>query len=207
MSENSISVLVVDDHQLVAEVLSMHLGAQGDFDSELAHSVDEALAVIAEKGPFDVVLLDLWMPSMNGLEGMARVIEANVGGRVVLMSGNLPPSIVKDAVHLGAAGCIPKSLPAKSLVNAIRFVAAGEIFVPFHLVEAEPDARATLSGLSERERLVLSGLSRGLTNKEIGRELGLSEVTVKMHVRTICGKLGVKNRTQAALIAQQEHQT
>ena len=105
----------------------------------------------------------------------------------------------------GAIGFIPKTMGAQSLLNAVRFMAAGEIYVPVDLMREEPAAPAhpLAAKLSPRENEVLSGLCKGQSNKEIARDLDLQEVTIKLHVRTLCRKLEAKNRTQAAMIAKE----
>jgi DNA-binding NarL/FixJ family response regulator len=136
---------------------------------------------------------------MNGLAGLSRMIEANDGRPVALISGDATPTTANDAISAGAAGFVPKTLGAKSMVSAIKFMAAGEVFVPFGFMQqAKPDA---IAGLSERESQVLRGLCEGKSNKEIARDLDLQEVTIKLHVKTLCRKLEAKNRTQAAMIA------
>ena len=101
---------------------------------------------------------------------------------------------------------MPKTLPAKSLVNAIRFMAAGEQYVPpeFMSGAAEPEEHPLARSLTAREMQVLQGLTEGKSNKEIARDLNLSEPTVKLHVRTLYRKIGASNRTQAALIAREQ---
>jgi two-component system, NarL family, nitrate/nitrite response regulator NarL len=202
MTSRELRVLIVDDHQLVAEVLATHLQVLGEISADVARTLAMAQEMIEAQGGYDVVLLDLWMPGAEGLKGLETMIAANRGKPVALLSGNLPASTVKEAMRLGAASCIPKTLPAKSLINALRFIATGETFLPISTSEVTGEGERLQRVLSERERQVLEGLRLGQTNKEIGRSLSLSEVTIKMHVRAICSKLGVKNRTQAALIAQ-----
>jgi len=104
---------------------------------------------------------------------------------------------------MGAMGFLPKTMPAKSLVNAIRFMAMGEVYAPAGFMSGKEDAEETdfEKALSERERQVLRGLLGAKSNKEIARELELQEVTIKLHVKTLCRKLDAKNRTDAAMIA------
>lgn len=202
MTSPNLRVLIVDDHQLVAEVLATHLKVLGEIEADVARTLATAKEMIEARGGYDVVLLDLWMPDAEGLKGLGMMIAANQGKPVALLSGNLPAATVKEAMRLGASSCIPKTLPAKTLVNALRFIAMGETFLPISTAEEEVPLDRLQRLLSERERQVLEGLRLGQMNKEIGRNLNLSEVTIKMHVRSICSKLDVKNRTQAALIAQ-----
>ena len=102
---------------------------------------------------------------------------------------------------MGASGFVPKTLGAKSMMSAIRLMLAGEIFVPFDFMR-QADQK-TVANLTERETQVLDGLCAGKSNKEIARDLDLQEVTIKLHVKTLCRKLDAKNRTQAAMIAKE----
>jgi DNA-binding NarL/FixJ family response regulator len=136
---------------------------------------------------------------MDGLQGLERMKVANGDKPVAILSGTASPQIAKDAIAAGAAGFVPKTLGAKSMVSAIRFMAAGETFVPYEFMQ-QVDAK-TVANLTERETEVLRGLCEGKSNKEIARDLDLQEVTIKLHVKTLCRKLDAKNRTQAAMIA------
>ncbi|MDD9920869.1 MAG: response regulator transcription factor, partial [Boseongicola sp.] len=136
---------------------------------------------------------------MDGLAGLARMKEANDGRPVAILSGTATPQVARDAIDAGAAGFVPKTLGAKSMVSAIRFMAAGETYVPYDFMQ-QADAK-TVANLTERETDVLRGLCEGKSNKEIARDLDLQEVTIKLHVKTLCRKLDAKNRTQAAMIA------
>ena len=138
-----------------------------------------------------------------GMRGVERMIEANAPGAVVLFSGQVRLDGALRAIEVGAKGFIPKTLPLRSLANAIRFVSLGEIFLPPSFaksIRTQQRKRATGS-LSETELDVVRGVTKGKTNKDIARDLGMSEVNVKMHVRSICAKLNVANRTQIAMTA------
>ena len=120
------------------------------------------------------------------------------------MSGTADRSVAQEALDAGAAGFLPKTMAAKSLVNAVRFMGLGEKYAPLDFMTAAEEAapaRPLAETLSERERQVLEGLCHGHSNKEIARDLGLQEVTVKLHVKTLCRKLEARNRTHAAMIA------
>lgn len=201
VSAKAISILLADDHVLLAESLELFLRADGGFVLQRAETLDRALAKIAEHGPFDVILLDLDMPGMGGLQGLEKAIAANGDGKVVLFSGQARQDAAMRAIEMGAAGFIPKTLTPKSLATAVRFVAAGEIYFPTSMSRTKrPDAQAEVQ-LSQREFQVLRGICEGSTNKDIAHELQLTEVTVKMYVRSVCTKLKASNRTQAAIIA------
>lgn len=197
-------VLVADDHDLVRGTLSAYLAHEPDIETREAATLDEAIAVIAREGAFDLVLLDYNMPGMKGLDGLARCRAANAGGHVAIISGLAPSEIARQALAAGAIGFVPKTMAPRSLANAVRFMASGEEYAPLHLFaagqsETEPDAFS--SRLTDRERDVLRGLLRGLSNKEMALELDLREPTIKLHVKTLCRKLNARNRTHAAMIA------
>jgi len=149
------------------------------------------------------VLLDYAMPGMNGFDGLEQAIAISGGRPVALMSGLAPAGVPDKVLACGAAGYLPKTLPARSVVNAIRFMAAGETYVPLDLARPATPTATDSAGLSPREREVLSGLCAGHANKEIARQLGLREPTIKLHVKLICRKLGARNRTHAAMIARE----
>ncbi|MEO0485976.1 MAG: response regulator transcription factor [Pseudomonadota bacterium] len=198
-------LLLADDHGLVLETLSAFLSAEGAFDVETCTSLDAACTKIASDAAYDLVLLDYSMPGMNGLDGLSRAIAASHGRPVALMSGTATKAVAQDAIDKGAIGFLPKTMAASSLVNAVKFMAGGETYVPVDFLNAADSApESPLSKLlSVREEQVLRGLCRGLPNKEIARELNLQEVTIKLHVKTLSRKLGAKNRTQAAMLAKE----
>jgi DNA-binding NarL/FixJ family response regulator len=197
-------VLIADDHDLVRETIALFLSQAGDFEAETANSLSTALAAIAVK-PFDIVLLDYNMPGMNGLEGVKKALEANGEKTVALLSGTAPKGVAQEALAIGAIGFLPKTLGAQSLINAIRFMASGEAYMPISVMREEEAALSNplAKNLSKRELQVLEGLCKGKANKEIARDLDLQEVTIKLHVKTLCRKLDARNRTQAAMMAKE----
>lgn len=198
-------ILIADDHDLLRDVLCSYLETVGGFATRTASDVEGALELVDREGPFDVILLDFNMPGMNGFDGLRRALDKSAGGAVAIMSGTAPRAAAEEALSIGASGFLPKTLPAKSLVNAVRFMASGERYAPVDFVTDRSEPTEPLAGaggtLSPRERQVLEGLCAGRANKEIARDLGLSEPTIKLHVKSICRKLGARNRTHAAMIA------
>lgn len=196
-------ILIADDHDLLRDTLVLFLESQ-NIVSVAEKDLPSAIDKIRRDGPFDLVVLDFGMPGMNGLEGLKKTLQEPKATRVALMSGIAPRDIAEQALSLGAAGFLPKTLPAKSLANAVRFMAMGEQYAPIDFMTAAPDetAQNELSEkLSKRELQVLQGLCAGKSNKEIARDLDLMEPTIKLHVKTLYRKIGAANRTQAALLA------
>ena len=197
-------ILIADDHELLRDVLRSYLEAEGSFAVDTVADLPQALAAIAAAAPpYDLVVLDYGMPGMEGYSGLDKALAASFGRPVALMSGLAPPGVAERVLDAGAAGYLPKTLPARSLVNAIRFMAAGETYMPIDLHRPSQAPQSETGGLSPRERQVLAGLCAGQANKEIARDLALREPTIKLHVKLICRKLGARNRTHAAMIARE----
>ncbi|MGH3102557.1 MAG: response regulator, partial [Gaiellaceae bacterium] len=206
-----IRVLIADDHAVVRQGLRTFLGLQEEIDvvGEAADG-EEALAAVEELGP-DVVLMDLVMPRMDGVEAIRLIRERRPSTRVIVLTSFVDDDKVFPAVRAGAAGYLLKDVQPQELVSAIRTVHGGEALlhpaVAARLMEefaaaGERPRRSEL--LTPRERQVMRLIARGLANKAIARELEVSEKTVKTHVSNILGKLGLTDRTQAALYAVRE---
>ena len=196
-------ILVADDHELVRDTISMFLESDGTGQVVQAGTLEDALKQMKLHGPFDLVLLDYTMPGMRGLEGLKQALKLSGGNPVGLISGTGTRLIAQQALDLRAAGFLPKTMPAKSLVNAVKFMAMGEVFAPADFMAGKSDAPETdfEKALSERERQVLRGVLAAKSNKEIAIDLDLQEPTITLHVKTLCRKLDAKNRTDAAMIA------
>ena len=204
-----IRVLIADDHAVVRQGLRMFLELQADVEvvGEAADG-EEAVAAAARLEP-DVVLMDLVMPGTDGVEAIRRLRERGVASRVIVLTSFVDDDKLFPAVRAGAAGYLLKDVQPQELVSAIRAVYAGESPVDPAvagrlLAEVADPAPRQRQPLTAREREVLVLIARGLPNKLIARDLGVSEKTVKTHVSSILGKLGLTDRTQAALYAVRE---
>ncbi|MBO9474136.1 MULTISPECIES: response regulator [unclassified Shimia] len=198
-------ILLADDHGMVRETISAYLTTEGRAAVVAVSDYFEAMKALEQKGTFDLVLLDFSMPGMNGLQGLTDALAKYPEQPIAIVSGTAPNKVAQEALDAGAIGFLPKTMGAKSLVNAVRFMIAGESFVPPSVMAGGEAAEETAftKQFSQREKEVLTGLCKGHSNKEIARDLDLQEVTIKLHVRTLCKKLNAKNRTQAALIAKE----
>ena len=206
------TVLVVDDHPLFRDGLKLVLQQLADGTRVVTESdATRGLEAAQSIDDLDLVLLDLGMPGMDGFTAVERFAQVVPGVPVVIVSAHEEPAQVRRAIALGASGYIPKSTPAATLLDALRLVLGGGVYVPPLLVRAvRPQATGGAAGaaesaspedLTQRQVDVLALLAQGKSNKAIARELDLSEKTVKAHVTAVFRALGVINRTQAALEA------
>ena len=202
-----ISVLIADDHPVVRQGLQVLLSVQDDIDvvGEAPDGV-QALALVAELDP-DVLLLDLKLPGLDGVAVLRELRERGLRARALVLTSAADAALVTSAVQAGAAGFLYKDVDPDALVRAVRSVndghtllapeAAGAVLGPG---PAGPALRGP-GALTRREREVLGQLAEGRSNREIARSLRVSEKTVKTHVSSVLAKLGVADRTQAALLA------
>lgn len=201
-----IRVLIVDDHVIVREGLQILLGEESGFDVVgAAGDGESALALIKKQKP-DVVLMDLVMPGMDGIETTRRALAQDPSTRVLVLTTFAEDQRVRDAIQAGAIGYLLKDVLKPELLNAIRSAAAGK---PALHPEAQQFLMKQLTGadapphssLTTREFNILKLIGEGRSNKEIALALHLTEGTVKGYVSTIFDKLNVEDRTQAALYA------
>jgi NarL family two-component system response regulator LiaR len=199
-----IRILIADDHSVVRQGLKMFLGLDPDFEvvAEATNGA-EALRLAHEHKP-DVVLMDLLMPVMDGITATAAIRRELPETEVVALTSVLEDASVIGAVRAGAIGYLLKDTESDELRRAIKAAAAGQVQLsPQAAARLMREVRAPESpeALTEREIEVLRMLAQGQSNKEIARSLVIGEKTVKTHVSSILGKLGVPSRTQAALYA------
>ncbi len=196
------AVLIADDHPLFRDALAQIVGSTLPLASVVeCGSLDDAQAALTRQD-FDLVLLDVNMPGMNGMAGLLAVRNAAPATPVVIVSGREDRDTVDLAMGCGAAGFIPKSLSRDGMRSALRAVLAGEISLPQDVpLDGLPDRHAAVSALSSQQRRVLEMISAGKANKIIAYELSISESTVKAHVTAILRKLNLRSRIQAALYA------
>jgi DNA-binding NarL/FixJ family response regulator len=196
-----IRVLVVDDHPVVRQGLRTFLDLQADLSVVgEAGSAAECVAQAKELRP-DVVLLDLKMPDGDGVQALHDLRAAGLDTRVLVVTSFTEPDSVLPAVRAGASGYVYKDVDPPALAAAVRAVHAGHVLLHPEVARLLTKPEPTPVRLTARERQVLTELARGRSNREIARALGLAEKTVKTHVSALFGKLGVQDRTQAALYA------
>jgi DNA-binding NarL/FixJ family response regulator len=206
-----ISVVVVDDQDVVRAGFGALLATQPDF-AVVGSAADgaEAIRVCREQRP-DVVLMDVRMPVMDGIEATRRITSGVDGPRIVMLTTFDLDEYVYDALTAGASGFLLKEVTAERLFDAVRVVAAGEALLAptvtrrligeFARLRPRPHRPAPLTVLTQRETEVLRLIAEGLSNPEIADRLVVSEETVKTHVSRVLGKLGLRDRTQAVIMA------
>jgi DNA-binding NarL/FixJ family response regulator len=215
-SEKKIRVLVVDDHAIVRQGLRMFIEMQADMDvvGEGTNGL-EAVELAARLHP-DVILLDLLMPQMDGVEATSKITLHNPQARVLILTSFGEDDKVFPAIRAGAQGYLLKDIQPRDLVQAVRETYQGKAQLHPDIarrlmaaVSGEAPARqgqpgalpSALQELTEREREVLEQIARGLTNREIAEKMVISEKTVKTHVSNLLDKLGLEDRTRAAIWA------
>ena len=200
-----IRVLIVDDHPLVRRGLTSLLSAARGIDVVgAAADGEEAVTWVAQSKP-DVVLMDVSMPGMTGMEAARRVLAVNPGTRIVMLTSFSQRDVVVESFDAGAVGYLLKDAEPEELISGIRAAARGDAPVsPKAARELLEDRahRRPLDELTQRERDVLALVGKGLSNKQVAWRLGITEKTVKAHLGSVFDRLGVQDRTQAAIWAQ-----
>ena len=207
-------ILIADDHPLFREAIS-NVSACGFEGSEIIETEDleSALAITREQDDLDLILLDLNMPGMHGLNGLISLRNEAPTIPVVIVSAEEDKQVVLQAITYGAVGFITKSSPREQMTDAITQILNGNVYLPSDIIrtgketqrrhrhEDNPISPELLNSLTRRQLLVLERMSKGESNKQIAYNLNIAETTVKAHVSAILRKLGVHNRVQAILSA------
>ena len=203
-----IRILLVDDHRLVQAGLQRLLEKAEDLEViAVADDGEQGVALASHTKP-DVVLMDLSMPGIGGIEATRRIVESDPHIKVVVLTALSDRDRILDALDAGAVGYLLKDVEPEELVQGLRAAVKGES--PLHpraakaLLQARQETRPT-EHLTRRERQVLALVSQGLANKQVARQLGIKEKTVKAHLTRIYQQLDVSDRTQAALWAERHN--
>jgi DNA-binding NarL/FixJ family response regulator len=208
----SIRVLVADDQSMVRAGFRMLLTGEQDIEVVAEASNGREAVAMAERFSPAVVLMDIRMPEIDGLEATRRILAANHGARILILTTFGLDEYVYEALRAGASGFVLKDDPAEQLIAAVRTVAAGNALLSPAITKrvirqftriARPAPPKELGELTEREHEILRLIATGLSNAEIGRDLYISETTVKTHVTHILQKLGLRDRVQAVVLAYQ----
>lgn len=209
MSNKNITVIIVDDHALMREGLKKILELDDDIDViGQAGDGEEALEKIKEHKP-DVVLLDINMPKVSGIEVLRRAKDLGIESKIIMLTIHDDREYLQETIKIGANGYVLKDSDADSLIKAIKDVAKGKTYVQPSIAtllveeikEEEDEVTVKINSLTKREYEVLTVIAEGLNNREIAERLFISEKTVKNHVSNIFRKLEVNDRIQAAIFA------
>jgi len=207
-AKEGLRILLADDHALFRAGMR-HVLRELDGSVVLLEAKDgaEALSLLTHDSRLDLVLLDLAMPHMDGLGGLAALRQRAPGVPIVILSASESAHDMRTALDAGAMGFIPKSARAEVVLGALRLILAGGVYVPPEMIHAAvstatiPTAGSDTLALTPRQVDILKLLGQGKSNKEIAQTLALTEGTVKQHVSDVLNALNVSNRTQAALAA------
>lgn len=198
-----IRILIADDHPVVqAGLTSMLNSNEGIEVVGSASSGTEALKILEQKRP-DILLLDLRMPGMNGIETLTAMQKMHTTARAIVLTSFETDENIYRAVRAGAQGYLLKDAPQEQMLEAIMSVHAGKRFIPKEIAARLAD-RMLRSNLTARELEILGMLAKGLTNKQIGCALAISENTVRNHLKCVMSKLDVSDRTEAVAVAIQQ---
>ncbi|NLO24850.1 MAG: response regulator transcription factor [Clostridiales bacterium] len=199
----SIKILLADDHSLMREGLKQLLEMEEDLKVVGQAGTGRDLLDLVSRVQADVILLDINLPDMSGLKVLELLREKKCGMRVIMLTIHDDWEYVNQAIKLGALGYLLKDVEARSLYCAIRDVKAGKTYVHPNLawdIIVQKDKSMLIDKLTSREKEILSMVSKGLGNDDIAEKLVISDKTVRNHVSSIYRKLGVRDRTQAALL-------
>lgn len=195
-------ILLADDHPLFRQALrAVVAGVQPDFVVEETDTLEGAQRALAKFLDIELVMLDLKMPDCSGFAGLVTLRASHPHLPIIVVSASTDNEIVSRAMTFGASGFIPKSATYNEIAQGIQAVLAGDIWAPAATLR-QTSLAASIAALTPSQLKILTGLQRGLLNKQIAAEMGVSAATVKVHMSGMFRKLGVMNRTQAAVAAQ-----
>ena len=211
VSFENLRILLVEDHPLFSDALAMTMSEI--FDNPQIHTasnLSRSLQYLNPEPP-DFVVLDLNLPDVDGIEGLVRIKKIAPASKVVVVSSTSDNRVTNHVIRAGAAGFVPKDSPREELIRAFQLVADGNIYTPADYVTPQDDASdhedqeilRKLKSLTPQQATILTLICRGKLNKQIAFDLSIAETTVKAHLTAIMRKLSVRNRIQAALLANQ----
>jgi NarL family two-component system response regulator LiaR len=201
---NKIKILIVDDHAIVRMGLASLIGTRPELEvvGDTGNGED-AVRKAARLKP-DIILLDMVMPGMDGAETTRRLIEADAGNKILILTSYGSSDGIAHALEAGALGAVIKTLDFKELLKAIKEVAAGKKYISKEMQE-QLSVSDPISNLSPRQNEILHCLARGLNNSDIAALLGISRSVVREHEMALYAKIGAANRTEAVTIALRKH--
>ena len=198
-------IIVADDHPLYREAVSLQImRAFKEAEVDQVSSVDE-LRALAERSAYDLFLMDYHMPGMS-VAAITQLVADFPAIPLAIVSGTSQRAEIRAALQAGARGFLPKTATGEHIAHAVKLLLSGGTSVPVELLQPDPpvtvdESSKWLALLTPREQQVLRGVGRGLSNKEIGRELELAEVTIKLHLRGVFRKMNARSRSDAAVMA------
>lgn len=211
------TALIIEDHPLFGDALAMTLQAVAGIAAvDHCEKLEEALARLENGDRPDIILLDLNLPDVNGLEGLMSLRQIAPDVPVVVVTSAAEPRIIRSALLAGAAGFLPKHSKRDLFRQALETIASGEIFVPEASLAAlseqasltsQDEAIRRMSQLTRQQAKILEQVCAGKMNKQIAHDMSIAETTVKAHITAIMRKLGVNSRTQAVLMAREAFET
>jgi len=207
MENQPIRLIIADDHAIFRDGLRRLLATQPDFQVIGEASDGKEAISLAQSMKPDVLLLDLAMPRVPGMEVLRELSRQETPVRTILLTAAIQPFAVTSALQLGARGIVLKASPPEMLLKSIRSVHEGQFWVGSEPVSswAKPGQSTSGFGLTSREVEIISAIKKGSSNREIAGQLAISEETVKRHLSNIYGKLGVSSRLELAVLASEQH--